>query len=91
MSVDIDRSRISRGVVTGGGSIVANERYHDTGVTVLLHDIVHILGVREFDVRGGSSVFVLRLKQDHWPTVGDLSLRNDLTNVLHVAGGKVSI
>lgn len=50
MSINIYSSRLTRSIVTCRPSIVADEWYDDTCISVLLFDIFHVDSVWEKDV-----------------------------------------
>lgn len=49
MSININRSRLTRSIVTAGICIVTQQRHNDPTVAILVFDILHVRSVREGD------------------------------------------
>lgn len=50
MAIDIDRSISTRGIVTTWPCNVVDKWYYNAKISKLLHEIVHVVGIREGDV-----------------------------------------
>jgi len=86
MPVYVNRSGLPRRVVSLGRSIVANQGNHNTSITQLILNILHVNRVREGrDGRCRLRVFVLGLDQDDRSTICDLGFGNGCADILHVA------
>ena len=66
--------------------IVTDERHNDAGVSELLLDVAEIGRVGEFDARDGLRVLILRLDENDWAAIRDLSFRDDLAHTACIAG-----
>ena len=70
MSVDVDTSGRARREVSVRVCIVAEERNDNTCVSILILDVSEVDRVREL-WHHTLTVFVLRLQQNDWTSVGD--------------------
>lgn len=63
--------------VAGRSRIIADERDNNSGVAILLLNVVKVLVVGEFNTRLGLRVFILWLKKDDRASICDLGLCYD--------------
>ena len=60
------------------------EWHHNPSISELLIDGIDVLDIRPFDPGHAKSVLVLGLESYHRPTIGNLCICNNLSDVLHV-------
>lgn len=65
--------------------IVIDQRYHDTGITSLVFNVLHVHRVGELDTAAATSVLILGLIQDNWTAIGNLVLGNRCSDMRNVA------
>lgn len=78
VAIDIDCSGPTRGKVTVGVCVVADERDNNTGIADLLLNIAKVGRVGELDTRDCLGVFVLGLDENDRSAVSDLCFGDDL-------------
>lgn len=87
MSIDIDCRRSTRSIVSLWRRIIADKRHNDAGIADLILDIGHVDWIgKRLDRTGCLRVLILRLNQNDWSSIRDLSFGNCGANVLHVTG-----
>ena len=89
-SVDVDVSFGVGSNVSGGESLVADQRYNNACTAELLLNIDEVVLIRLLVV-GEAGVLVLWLHQNDRTTVRDLGIGNDGTNVRHVVLGSIEV
>jgi len=66
MTVDVYWSICSRSIDPRWPGDIIDHWNVDTEVTKLLHEVVHVAGIREGDIIETCTVLVLRLEQNYW-------------------------
>lgn len=87
MAIDVDCTLTGTGcVVTASIGIIADEGNHDSCITSMIFDVLHVRAVGEIFIATASSrVLIFGLVQNDRSTVGDLRLCNGLRDVRGVA------
>lgn len=86
MAVDVNCPLTgSRSVVPRSRSIVVDQRDHDTGITSLVFNVLHVHRVGKLDTAAATSVLILGLIQDNRTAIGNLILGNGCSDVRNVA------
>lgn len=86
MAVNVNCSLPSaRSIVTRSRGIVVDQRDHDTGITSLVFNVLHVHWVGELDAAAATSVLIFGLIQDNRTAIGDLVLSNGCSDVRSVA------
>lgn len=86
MAVNVDCPLTSsRSIVPRSRSIVVDQRYHDTGITSLVLNVLHVHRIGELDTAAATSVLIFGLIQDNWTAIGNLVLGNRCSDVRSVA------
>lgn len=84
MSIDINvnvRARIAWREDTLWGGIIADHWHDYPRAPELIHDVLEIITIREGNVVGRISVFILRLQHNYRTTVRNLSFGYDAANL----------
>lgn len=87
MSVNVDLAfTSSRGIVTSSPSIVAEQGNNNSGLVGLVLNILHVSTIgKVIHTAASAGVFILRLIENDWATLCDLSLGDGGSNVGNVA------
>lgn len=87
----INLGRCCRSDSTERPRLIIYRRHNNPRLTKVVDDVVPIAIVRKRIRIHGSTVLILRLKQNHWSAVGDLRGRDDTGNVCGITGAFISL